>query len=101
MSCALNGWFTKRIARGFARSSPALVPVSHCQLFVYCTLLDLIDFPNKSANSYKYMFVAIDNFSRYLFTRPLRNKTPNLTAKAMKESIQEIKEKFDRKIGHI
>ena len=63
--------------------------------------IDLIDFSNKSANGYKYMCVAIDNFSRYLFTRPLRNKTPNLTAKAMKESIQEIKEKFDRKIGHI
>ena len=62
--------------------------------------IDLIDFSNKSANGYKYMFVAIDNFSRY-FTRPLRNKTPNLTAKAMKESIQEIKEKLDTKIGHI
>ena len=63
--------------------------------------IDLIDFSNKSANGYKYMCVAIDNFSRYLFTRPLRNKTPNLTAKAMKESIQEIKEKLDTKIGHI
>ena len=33
-----------------------------------------VPFSNKSANGYKYIFVAIDNFSRYLFTRPIKTK---------------------------
>ena len=61
----------------------------------------MIDFSNKPANDDKYIFVTIDNFSRFLFTRPIKNKTPNLTAKAMKDIIDEIRDKFDKKIGHL
>lgn len=64
--------------------------------------IDLIDFSNKSVDrGFKYIFVAIDNFSRYLFTKALTNKTPSQTAKAMREIIKEVKDKFGRNIGHI
>ena len=64
--------------------------------------IDLIDFSNKpSMGNFRYIFVAIDNYSRFLVTKALKNKTPANTAKAMKEVIDEVKKYFDRKISHV
>lgn len=64
--------------------------------------IDLIDFSNKpSIGNFRYIFVMIDNFSRFLITKPLKNKTPGATAKAMKEIIDEVKKYFDKKLGHV
>ena len=37
-------------------------------------LLDMSDYSIKNNNGYRYIFVIIDNFSKYLFTTPLKNK---------------------------
>ena len=32
------------------------------------------DYSNKNNNGFRYIFVIIDDFSKYLFTIPLKNK---------------------------
>ena len=64
--------------------------------------VDLIDYSNKpSQGNFRYAFVLLDNYSRYLFTKPIKTKKPESTSKAMQEIIDEVKESFDKKIIHV
>ena len=58
--------------------------------------MDLIDWVNKPAKNYGYVLIVIDNFSRYMFTRPLTNKTPPVVAKAFAEIIADINKQFGK-----
>ena len=50
------------------------VTVQHIDQIWSIDLLDMSDYSIKNNNGYKYIFVIIDDFSKYLFTVPLRNK---------------------------
>ena len=38
-------------------------------------LLDMIDYGTKNNNGYRYILVVIDNFSKFGWTTPLKNKS--------------------------
>ena len=74
--------------------------------------VDLIDFTNKPARNYRYILVAIDNFSRYMFAEPITSKKSKPTksnpqgedfapstavAKAMGKILDKIKSQFNAK----
>ena len=56
--------------------------------------IDLIDFTNKPSKNYRYILVAIDNFSRYMVCRKLTDKTAEKTAVALDSLLDEVKAKF-------
>ena len=57
---------------------------------------DLIDFTNKPAQIYRYILVVVDNFSRFMFARPMTSKRAETTAKAMSEIMDEIKNTYKK-----
>ena len=57
---------------------------------------DLIDFVNKPAKGYAYILVMIDNFSRYMVTEPMKNKTAKVTAVAFRAIIDRINSQFKK-----
>ena len=50
------------------------VTVKHIDQIWSIDLGDMSDYSIKNNNGYRYIFVIIDDFSKYLFTVPLRNK---------------------------
>ena len=62
---------------------------------------DLIDFTNQPAKNFRYILVVVDNFSRYVWVRPLTAKEPQKTGPAMKSILDEIKKDFDKKPAYI
>lgn len=50
-------------------------------------LIELIDY-SKTNRGYKYILVVIDCFSKYLWTRPLKNKTGNEVSKAFQSILR-------------
>jgi len=59
--------------------------------------IDLIDFSNKvGPGNMKYILVVIDNFSRFMMTRPMVNKTAAITARHLESILDEIKQDLTR-----
>ena len=61
-------------------------------------ILDLKGYGSKNNRGYRYVLITIDNFSKYGFTIPFKNKN----AQTMKDSFENIiisskKTKFNRK----
>ena len=56
--------------------------------------IDLIDFTNKPSKNFRYILVAIDNFSRYMVCRKLTDKTAEKTAIGLNSLLDEVKKKF-------
>ena len=54
---------------------------------------DLLDFQNKPARQFRYVLVVVDNFSRYMWTRPMTGKTAEKTAKGMDSILDEVEKK--------
>ena len=50
------------------------IVVKHIDQIWSIDLLDMSDYSIKNNNGYRYIFVIIDDFSKYLFTIPLKNK---------------------------
>ena len=50
------------------------IVVKHVNQIWSIDLLDMSDYSIKNNNGYRYIFVIIDDFSKYLFTIPLKNK---------------------------
>jgi transposase InsO family protein len=55
--------------------------------------VDLQDYTNKPSGRYRYIFVAIDIFSRYVWAFPLTSKTAAATTRALVKLLAECKEK--------
>ena len=52
--------------------------------------IDLMDLPNPTSNkNYKYLLTCIDVYSRYVFVRPIKNKTGAVVLKAFLDIIKE------------
>ena len=59
--------------------------------------IDLIDFSKKvGPGNMKHMLVVIDNFSRFMMTRPMVNKTAAITARHLESILDEIKRDFNK-----
>ena len=56
-------------------------------------LLDMSDYSIKNNNGYRYIFVIIDNFSKYLFTTPLKNKNSQTMTKEFSNILSHSKRK--------
>lgn len=60
--------------------------------------IDLIDFTNKPVTvksiTYRYIFVLVDNFSRYMYARAMKDKTAEVTAQIFESILKEIKKDF-------
>ena len=52
--------------------------------------LDLIDFNFRGVNKNRYILVVIDNFSRFMFTKPLKSKETSATKKALTEVFEDM-----------
>ena len=65
--------------------------------------MDLVDMQQWSAENdgYRYMLLAVDCFSRYAFSRPLKTKQGPVVALAIKEILDEAESRIDRKIKKI
>ena len=50
------------------------IVVKHIDQIWSIDLLDMSDYSIKNNNGFRYIFVIIDDFSKYLFTIPLKNK---------------------------
>jgi transposase InsO family protein len=61
--------------------------------------VDLIDFTNKPSRQYRYILVAIDVFSRYVWAFPLTGKNVAATTRALEKLLEEC-EKKPRLISH-
>ena len=44
----------------------------------------------------KYILVVIDNFSRFMMTRPMVNKSAAITARHLESTLDEIKRDFNK-----
>ena len=55
-------------------------------------ILDLKDYGPKNNRGYRYVLVIIDNFSKYGWTKPLKNKN----AQTIKDSFENILFKFKK-----
>lgn len=66
----------------------------------YHTSVDLIDFQNKPApGNYRYVVVLIDNFSRYVYTEKITEKTPRAVKTALEKILKQIGKDYpERKI---
>ena len=62
--------------------------------------MDLVDMQQWSAENdgYRYILLAVDCFSRYAFSRPLKTKQGPVVALAIKEILDEAESRIDRKI---
>jgi hypothetical protein len=59
--------------------------------------VDLIDYTNKMGQGMmRYVFVFVDNFSRYMWAVPIRHKTAEACGKAMESIFKKIKEKYPK-----
>ena len=58
--------------------------------------VDLIDFTNKPASNKRYIFVCVDNFSRYLYTEAIKDKTASSCGEAMNKILKKIKGKHPK-----
>jgi len=63
---------------------------------IHSLAADLIDFSKKRSLHYGYILVVIDTFSRYMWTRPLSNKTHVVVGKAMSSILDDIEKKYDK-----
>ena len=77
-----------KISRGYASFTPVF-PLQSCSV-------DLIDFQNKpSFGNYRYILVLIDNFSRFMWARAMKDKTSVRmnygTPAAMRSILEEIR----------
>ena len=65
--------------------------------------MDLVDMQQWSAENdgYRYILLAVDCFSRYAFSRPLKTKQGPVVALAIKEILDEAESRIDRKIKKI
>ena len=65
--------------------------------------MDLVDMQQWSAENdgYRYIILAVDCFSRYTFSRPLKTKQGPVVALAIKETLDEAKLHIDHKINQI
>ena len=65
--------------------------------------MDLVDMQQWSAenDSYRYILLAVDCFSRYAFSRPLKTKQGPAVALAIKEILDEAESRIDHKIKKI
>jgi hypothetical protein len=57
--------------------------------------IDLIDYSNKAVNGHHYVVNMIDNFSRFMWTRPIKHKTPEDVVDAIRPIFESIKKKYD------
>jgi transposase InsO family protein len=55
--------------------------------------VDLIDFTNKPSRQYRYILVAIDIFSRYVWAFPLTGKSVAVTTRALEKLLDECNKK--------
>ena len=60
--------------------------------------IDLIDFVNKPSQQYKYILVAIDNFSRKMYTESTTGKSPDKIAPAMEKVLQKLQSESGGKL---
>ena len=61
----------------------------------YQMSMDLIDFTNKPGRSgMRYILVVIDNFSRYMMTLALTDKTAAKTAVGLRKVLDKVKSEF-------
>ena len=47
---------------------------NHIDEIWFIALADMIDYKTSNNKSYRYIFIVIDNFSKYLWAIPLKNK---------------------------
>jgi transposase InsO family protein len=55
--------------------------------------VDLVDFTNRPSRQYRYILVAIDIFSRYVWAYPLTGKNVAATTRALEKLLEEFEEK--------
>lgn len=55
---------------------------------------DLLNFRYREVKSKNYVLIVIDNFSRYAFTRAIKDKTQPVVSKAMRQIFDQIKAKY-------
>jgi hypothetical protein len=65
--------------------------------------MDLVDMQNTAAqnDSYRYILLAIDCFSRFGYARPLRTKQGQRVVEAVESVLDEAEARIDKKIKHI
>ena len=65
--------------------------------------MDLVDMQQWSAENegYRYILLAVDCFSRYAYSRPLKTKQGPIVASEIKEILDEAEFRIDRKIKNI
>lgn len=56
--------------------------------------MDLLDMSNMTSEGYNYMFNMIDVFSKYVISRPLKNKDEKTVLEAFKSMMGELYKKF-------
>ena len=65
--------------------------------------MDLVDMQQWSAENegYRYILLAVDCFSRYAYSRPLKTKQGPIVASEIKEILDEAEFRIDLKIKNI
>lgn len=58
--------------------------------------LDLVDFQNMESQGYKYVMNMIDTFSKYVISRPIRDKEEKTVLLEFKNMIDELEDKFNK-----
>ena len=58
--------------------------------------IDLIDYSKKTVNGHNYVINMIDNFSRYIWTVPIRHKIPEEIIAAIKPILEDVQKKFNK-----
>jgi transposase InsO family protein len=58
--------------------------------------IDLIDYSGKAVNGYHYVVNMIDNFSRFMWSAPIKQKQPQDVVEAIKPFFADIKKKYDK-----
>lgn len=60
-------------------------------------MVDLKNMETYEHKGYKYILICVDTFSKYIWTRPLKERDAQTTAKAMASILDNIQKEFDTK----
>lgn len=58
--------------------------------------IDLIDYSKKTVQGYNYVVNLIDNFSRYVWTIPIKHKKPEEVIDAIEPVLKDVKKEFGK-----
>ena len=63
---------------------------------IHTFAIDLIDYSNKPVNDYNYVVNMIDNFSRFMWTVPIKRKTPEHVVDAITPILAHVHQKYGK-----